>query len=274
MNKRATLFTYVFFFLGIVIYSQTKIKKTKKMETTITTTKMKIEVWSDIMCPFCYIGKRKFEQAFNQYSNRNNIELIWKSYQLDPSSAYLKDQKYATYLSKRKGWSPQQVADILANVTNMAKEVGLEYHFEKAIVANSLNGHRLSHLAAKHKLQDKAEEALFKAHFVEGKDISDKTTLVEIGKSIGLDSLETEKVLASSDYLEEVKQDIKEAEEIGVTGVPFFVFNRKYAISGAQDSKAFLQTIEKAYSEWEKENKSKKLEVINGQSCSVDGKCD
>ena len=264
----------IFLFLISVIDAQTKIYKTKNMETIINTNKMKIEVWSYIVCPFCYIGKRKFEQAFEQFQYKNNIELIWKSYQLDTSIMQVDKQNYASYLSKRKGWSSQQVADILANVTNMAKNVGLDFHFEKAVVANSVNGHRLSHLAAKYKLQDKAEEALFKAHFVEGKDISDKFILNELGKSIGLDTLEVENVLKSNEYLDEVKKDILEAEEIGVTGVPFFVFNRKYAFSGAQDSKDFLQTIEKAYFEWEKENKLKPLEIINGQSCLIDGKCE
>jgi predicted DsbA family dithiol-disulfide isomerase len=153
------------------------------------------------------------------------------------------------YLAEIKGWSIQQAKEMNAHVTNMAKEVGLHYDFEKAIVANSFDAHRLIQLAKKHGKGDAAEEQLFKAYFTEGKNTDDHKTLLEIGQSIGLDELEIKEVLASNQFSEEVKKDINEAQQIGVRGVPFFVVDRKYGVSGAQPSEIFLETLTKAWAE-------------------------
>jgi predicted DsbA family dithiol-disulfide isomerase len=239
----------------------------------IDTLKMKIEIWSDVMCPFCFIGKKNFEKALAQSKLNNKIEIIWKSYQLDPSIAKNNTPDYKHYLGKRKGWSPSQVTEILKQVTQTASAAGLDFHFEKAVVANSFDAHRLSHLALAKGRQNEVEELLFAAHFVEGKDISNIEILQELGVKAGLDKTEIIDMLNGKNFAKEVLSDISEAEKIGISGVPFFVFNRKYAVSGAQAADVFLQTLEKSYAEWLKDNPSVNLEIINGSSCTPDGEC-
>lgn len=206
---------------------------------------MQVEIWSDIVCPFCYIGKRKFEQALEKFPQKDQVEIVWKSFQLDPDAPKT-GTDYLKNLSERKGWSLEQTRQITSNVSNMAAGVGLEYHFEKAISANSFDAHRLLHLAKKHGLQDEMEEALFKAHFVEGKNIADHPTLLQLGESVGLATAEITQVLESQAYADEVHLDIEVARQLRVNGVPFFVFDRRYGVSGAQDPIVFLQTLEKA----------------------------
>jgi predicted DsbA family dithiol-disulfide isomerase len=235
---------------------------------------MKIEIWSDVMCPFCYIGKRNFETALEQFSNKNGIEVEWKSFQLDPSLPEVQDSNYTDYLMVSKGLGRPQVEGMLNNVTQMAKGVGLEYDFDRAVMVNSFKAHRVLQLAKMRGLGDAAEERLFRAFFTEGRNIADDDTLLELGKEAGLNETEIRSSLSDERYSDMVKQDIQEARAIGVTGVPFFVFNRKYAVSGAQPPQAFLQTLEKAYAEWREANPEIKIEVTKGQSCSIDGVCD
>ncbi len=210
---------------------------------------MKIEIWSDVMCPFCYIGKRKFEAALEQFENKANVEVVWKSFQLNPNMKTDSGKSITEYLAEIKGWSIKQAQEMNAHVTNMAKEVGLHYDFDKAIVANSFDAHRLIQLAKKHGKGDEAEEHLFKAYFTEGKNTDDHSTLIEIGISIGLNEIEVKQVLASDQFADDVNKDILEAQQIGVRGVPFFVVDRKYGVSGAQPSEIFLETLTKAWAE-------------------------
>lgn len=238
-----------------------------------TSGKMKVEVWSDVMCPFCYIGKRKFETALTQFADKNNIELTWKSFQLDPSVKSDSSVSSAEYLAKRKGMTIAHVKQMQDNVVQMAANAGLKFDFDKSVVANSFDAHRISHLAIKYGVQDKVEELLFAAHFTEGKNTSDHNTLIEIAKQAGIDTNEAKKVLESKEYTKEVLNDIEEAQQLGVSGVPFFVFDRKYAVSGAQDSKVFLETLNKSFADWKKQNSFVKPEVIPGQTCDTDGDC-
>lgn len=226
------------------------------------------------MCPFCYIGKRNFETALEQFSNKNGIEVEWKSFQLDPSLPEVQDSNYTDYLMVSKGLGRPQVEGMLNNVTQMAKGVGLEYDFDRAVMVNSFKAHRVLQLAKTRGLGDAAEERLFRAFFTEGRNIADDDTLLELGKEAGLNETEIRSSLSDERYSDMVRQDIQEARAIGVTGVPFFVFNRKYAVSGAQPPQAFLQTLEKAYTEWREANPEIKIEVTKGQSCSIDGVCD
>jgi predicted DsbA family dithiol-disulfide isomerase len=228
---------------GARVTSQTA---TDTIQTTNTTAKMKVEIWSDVMCPFCYIGKRKFEAALAQFPQRDRVEVEWKSFQLDPSLETDPGKSVPQSLAEKKGWSAEYTQQSIAYVTDMAAAVGLTYHFDKAVVANSFDAHRFSHLAKKHGLQDRAEERLFAAYFVEGKNTADRQTLIRLGVEIGLDAVEVEKVLTGNDYAADVENDIAQARQFGISGVPFFVFNRKSAVSGAQDSKVFLEALEKA----------------------------
>lgn len=204
---------------------------------------MKIEIWSDIICPFCYIGKRQLETALEQFPD-NEFEIEWKSFQLDPSITPQPEKDVYTYLAERKGMSVEQSKEMHKGVADRAKSVGLDYNFDKAVISNSLEAHRIIQLAKTKKLGDEMEEIFFKAYFTEGRDLNDGPTLIELAEKAGLSKNDVLEVLESESlYLREVQSDIKEAQEIGVQGVPFFVFDRKYAVSGAQPVEAFVQTI-------------------------------
>ena len=226
------------------------------------------------MCPFCYIGKRNFEKALTQFAEKEKIEIVWKSFQLDASVPDIATESYEEYLVKRKGLSAEQVKGMLQNVTQMAREAGLDYHFDRSVIVNSLKAHWLIQFAKTRNLGDEAEERLFHAFFTEGKSIADIDTLTQLGVEIGLDATELQVAFTDERYAYQVNQDIQEARQIGVNGVPFFVFNRKYAISGAQPPQAFLEPLRKSFDEWQKLNPQPKLNIQQGNSCSIDGVCE
>ncbi|MGA0560580.1 DsbA family oxidoreductase [Larkinella sp. VNQ87] len=234
---------------------------------------MKVEIWSDVMCPFCYIGKRKFEAALAQFPQKDSIEIVWKSFQLNPSQVTDPDKSVTEYLAEVKGWTLGYARQMNDYVTNMAKEVGLDYDFDKAVVANSFDAHRLVQLAKKYDQGDALEERLFKAYFTEGLNTADHETLLQLGTDIGLPAEEVRQVLTSSAYTTEVKRDIQEARQIGVTGVPFFVFNQKYAVSGAQAPETFLGALHKSFGEWQAANPAGEPVTIDGPVCTPDGDC-
>jgi len=210
---------------------------------------MKVEIWSDVMCPFCYIGKRKFENALAQFPHKDDIEVEWKSFQLDPTIITDPSKTVYEFLAERKGVSLERAREMNDYVTNIARQVGLEYKFDQAVVANSFDAHRFSHLAKKHGLQNEAEERLFSAYFTEGKNTADTETLVKLGTEIGLDEAEIRHTLSGDEFAEDVEHDIYEARQIGVQGVPFFVFDDKYAVSGAQEPATFLGALNQAWTE-------------------------
>lgn len=235
---------------------------------------MKIEIWSDVICPFCYIGKRNFETALEQFADKKNIEVIWKSFQLDPTIPEVTTESYTDYLVKRKGMAVEQVQGMLSNVTQMATQVGLDYHLDQSVIVNSQKAHQLIQFAKSKNLGNEAEERLFKAFFIEGKNIADKGTLAQLGKDFGLEESEIKANFEDEKYRYEIAQDIQEAQSIGVTGVPFFVFNRKYAVSGAQPAEVFLENLSKSFAEWRKSHPETILEITEGDNCTVDGNCD
>ena len=215
---------------------------------------MKVEIWSDVMCPFCYIGKRRFEDALQQFAHKDEVEIEWKSFQLNPDMKTDPSVNISQYLADVKGWTLDYAQQMNANITQMAAEVGLTYDFDRAIVANSFNAHRFSHFAKQHVLGDAAEEQLFKAYFTLGKNTDDIETLADLGQEIGLNRDEVIAMLNTTQYADDVKHDIAEAQQLGIRGVPFFVMNNKYAVSGAQVVPVFTQTLEKAFEEWAAEN--------------------
>jgi len=228
---------------------------------------MNVEIWSDVMCPFCYIGKRKFEKALGQFPHKDDIKIIWKSFQLDPSTVTDPSLNTIENLRLKKGWSKEQAAETIAHVADIAMQVGLNFNFDKAVVANSFDAHRLSHLAKKYNLQNELEEKLFSAYFTEGKNTADHETLLNIALEIGLDKTEVSDLLKGNTFTNEVHQDVEQAQQLGVRGVPFFVLNQKYAISGAQESDTFLQALHKAYDE------TKLVDLSNNEAavCGSDG---
>ncbi|MDM8176361.1 MULTISPECIES: DsbA family oxidoreductase [Olivibacter] len=218
--------------------------------------KMRIEIWSDMMCPFCYIGKRHYEAAVKQFAEQDKLEIIWKSFQLDPTIPEQMDihPSVYQYLAERKGISYAESKAMHSHVINMAKEAGLEYNLDDAIVSNSFKAHRIMQFAKTKGLGDAAEEQLFKAYFGDGRNLSDSETLIEIGKVIGLTEAEIQIALTDDIYAYRVHQDIREAKDLGIRGVPFFLFNQKHGVSGAQPSDVFLQTLEQSFKEWQKTN--------------------
>jgi predicted DsbA family dithiol-disulfide isomerase len=212
---------------------------------------MKVEIWSDVMCPFCYIGKRKFETALEQFEHKNDVTVEWKSFQLNPSLVTDTNKNTIQYLAESKGWTMEYTQQSIKHVTDVATEVGLHFDFEKAVVANSFDAHRLLHLAKKHKLQNQCKELLLAAYFTEGKNTADHEVLTNIGLQIGLDAIEISSLLASNQFADEVNNDIHHSQEIGVRGVPFFVLGNKYAISGAQSSETFLAALTQTWNETE-----------------------
>lgn len=233
---------------------------------------MKINIWSDIRCPFCYIGKRKFEAALEKFPHKNEVEVIWRSFQLDPNLKTRTDISTYDYFAEIKGKSKEEAIQMHQYVNDIARQVGLRFDFENAIVANSFNAHRLIQFARTKDLGDEAEELLFKAHFTEGKNIDDNAVLLEIGVALGLGEEAVKEVLESDAYAKEVQEDELRARAIGVRGVPFFVFNDKVAVSGAQSPETFLETLNKAWVEYQEE-KNKSLTVIEGETCDTDGSC-
>ena len=198
------------------------------------------------MCPFCYIGKRKLEKALEQFEGKKKVEVTWKSYQLNPHIEYQEGVDVYTYLAEVKGKSREWAEEMHANVSNMANEVGLNYDFDKVKIANSFDAHRVIQLAKTHNLTNEVEERFFKAYFTEGAIMSDHKTLLRLGVEAGLNEAEVQGVLGSDEFALDVKADVAEAQQIGVRGVPFFVFNRRYAISGAQDTAVFLETLRRS----------------------------
>lgn len=219
------------------------------------TSKMKVEIWSDIACPFCYIGKKNYEKALEKFAEASNLELEWYSFQLDPTLPEEGNEgvNMSTYLEQSKGMPASQIQEMFANIGEMGKSVDIEFKFDKAVIANTMNAHRLLQLAKTKGLSNEAEEILFKAYFTDGVDIGNREALKSIGLTIGLEEGDLDRVLNSDEFAYEVNQDIREGANIGVQGVPFFVFNRRYGISGAQPVEAFLETINKAFSEWKEQ---------------------
>jgi len=224
---------------------------------------MKVDIWSDVRCPFCYIGKRKFEKALAQFPQKDKVNVEWHSFELDPGAKTQRGVNIYDYLAERKNITRESSVQLHKHVTETAKEVGLDYNFDITVIANSFDAHRLIQLAKLNGLGDAAEERLFKAYFTEGKDISDHLTLIILGDEIGMNGKLVKQMLDSDALTDEVRYDERQARELGFNGVPFFVMNDRYGVSGAQPPEVFLQTLERAWQEYEEENPETK-EAIAG----------
>jgi predicted DsbA family dithiol-disulfide isomerase len=204
---------------------------------------VKIEIWSDVVCPWCYIGKRRLEHALAEFEHADDVEIVWRSFQLNPDAPH-EAMPTRQYLAARFGPQAGQMADRVAAV---AKEEGLDFASD-ALSVNTFDAHRLLHLAAAEGVQGAAKERLLHAHFVEGADLSDPDTLVALMKQAGVSEDATRAVLENPDeYAKAVDSDIAEARMLGASGVPFFVIDRKYGISGAQPVETFLQALRTAH---------------------------
>ena len=228
---------------------------------------MTVEIWSDVVCPFCYIGKRRFEEALQQFNQKENVEIVWRSFQLDPDGQPAPGTGLNQYLAERKGISLEEAKRMNDYVTQTAADAGLQFQLEKAIIGNTFNAHRLLHLAKEKAVQNEVKEALLKAYFTEGKNISDQSVLLNIATTAGINTDEANALLNSNEHASDVFADQQRAQQIGVRGVPFFVFNNKYAVSGAQATKVFAEVLQKA---GEEEQPVTVLATDNA-ACAVDG---
>lgn len=225
---------------------------------------MKIEIWSDVMCPFCYIGKKNFETALAQIPYKDKIQVIWKSYQLDSDLSKVEPINPKEYFDK-KGFSEEQIKQSKIRLNEMGAPFGITFN-EGNIMINTGEAHRLIQFAQTKGLASEAEEALFKAYFTDNKNVADFDTLATIAEEIGLNKTETLEMLNSDAFVFDVASDVLDGRNIGVTGVPFFVVDRKYALSGAQPVEYFVSALTQAY---EKDH----LDAFshNGDACDIDG---
>lgn len=208
---------------------------------------MKINIWSDFACPFCYIGKRRLEKALEDFEGKENVEIIWRSFQLDPSAPEKSDMDMATGLAAKYNLPKEKAQGMIDNMVSMAKDVGLEYNFENMVETNTFKAHRLANYSKEFGLDQEMNERLLRAHFMEGFNISDIETLSNLATEVGLNKEDTILMLNGDKYTEEVEMDRYEAKQLEINSVPFFVFDNKYAVQGAQTSEAFLEVLRKEY---------------------------
>lgn len=228
-----------------------------------------VDVWSDIVCPFCYIGKRNFENAIDQAGLSEMVNVVWHSFELAPDAKTNPDASIYEELGKRKGWSLEQSKQIHKQMEQRARESGLEYDFDKTIPANSFKAHRLLHLAKKQGVQNEVKEFLLKGYFTDGKNIDDEAYLIETAKKFELSEEEVRNALKSDAIDKEVREDIERARKLGIQGVPFFVLNQKYALSGAQPVEVFVEALEKV----KEEMGIQSLNSSDAAFCGPDGNC-
>lgn len=211
--------------------------------------RMRVEIWSDVVCPWCYIGKRRFEQALDQFPHKEMVEVVHRSFQLDPHAPRDRTEDTAEMLAAKYGTSVEQARRMMAGVEQTAASSGLEFRLGQTQSGNTRDAHRVIHLAKSKGLQDAVVERFFRAYFTEGLSIIDHDSLVRLAAEAGLDPAEVVLVLASGDHAEAVEADIAEAHALGVNGVPFFVIDGRYAISGAQPTGMFAQALARAWAE-------------------------
>ena len=204
-----------------------------------------VEIWSDIVCPWCYLGKRRFEHALERFEHRDDVELTWRSFELDPGAPAEREHSSAEHLAAKYGMSVEQAERTNAQMTELAAGEGLDYQLDRTRGGNSFDAHRLLHLAAAQGLQDAMKERLMRAYFTEGEAIGDPETLARLATEVGVDPAG----LQNGAYADAVRADEELAARIGIRGVPFFVLDRRYGVSGAQPAELMLEALEKAWEE-------------------------
>jgi predicted DsbA family dithiol-disulfide isomerase len=230
---------------------------------------MKIEIWSDFACPFCYIGKTRFETALNQFKNKNEVEVTYKAYQLNPYAPKTMEGSAYEAFAKGHNMTVKEAKDRFKMFEQNAKTVGLTYNYDIIQMTNTFDAHRLAKFAATKNLEEKLTTRLMKAYFTDGKNLSDIDTLVELAVEVGLDQNQAKEVLESNQFKDEVTAQIDEARKVGVQGVPFFVINRKYGVSGAQQTEYFAQVLEQI---WQEDHPVQTLNnQDDSQSCNDEG---
>lgn len=201
------------------------------------------------MCPWCYIGKRRLETALEGFEHKNDVQIVWKSFQLNPDMKTDPSKTINQYLAENKGWTLDYARQMNDHVSGLAAKEGLDYHLATAVVANSYDAHRVLQMAKNQGLGAELKEKLLYAYFTESKNFSDHDTLITLAESVGMEAKAVRQMLLTNEYCDEVDHDIMEAQELGVRGVPFFVIDRKYGISGAQPAEVFTDVLNQVWAE-------------------------
>jgi predicted DsbA family dithiol-disulfide isomerase len=235
-------------------------------------TKLRIDIWSDIACPWCYIGKRHLEQALEKFAHRAEVDVVWRAFELDPSAPRVRDtqQTYAERLAKKYGTTPQQAQQRIDQMVGAAAKDGLDFRFDRIRPGNTFDAHRLLHLARERGIQDAVKERFLRGYMTEGQPIGEPEALLGLAREAGLDEQEARGLLESDRYAAEVRSDERLARELGISGVPFFVLDGRLGVSGAQPAAILLGALDKAWSELA----GPELESFaEGATCGPDG-CD
>jgi predicted DsbA family dithiol-disulfide isomerase len=231
---------------------------------------VRVEIWSDVVCPWCYIGKRRFERALEAFAHREQVEVVWRSFQLDPGAPAIPSESVAAHLGRKYGGGEAAGRQMIDRVEAVAAEEGLLYRLSQAQRVGTLDAHRLLHLAAEHGRQDALKEALLAAYFVEARNVADHDVLRQVATGAGLDGEAVDAVLAGEAYRDDVHADIERAQAYGATGVPFFVADGRYAVSGAQPVEVLTGLLERAWAD-----AHPALEMVGGgagaDACGPDG---
>lgn len=231
--------------------------------------RLQVQIWSDIACPWCYVGKRRFEAALRQFAHADEVEVIWRAFELDPRAPKLRPtQPYTERLAGKYGTTRAQAQQMIDRMVETARRDGLRMDFEHIQPGNTFDAHRLLHLALDHGLQDALKERLLRAYLEEGRSIADHDTLRALATEVGLAEDLVAGVLATDQYAHEVRVDEERAYALGIHGVPFFVIANRYAIEGAQPAELILSALDRAWSEL-----PQRPEVIGsaGEVCGPDG---
>lgn len=240
----------------------------------MATKKITIEIWSDFMCPYCYMGKRKLERGLSQFDHPEDVEIVWRTYQLAPDLVTDQNRKLDEYFAHRKGISVEEAVTINNEVIEKAKLEGLTYRLDKSIPPNTFQAHQMSHFAKEYGKQNEAEEVLFRSYFTDGKNIDDRATLLELAKEIDLDTEALNSALDNGTFADAVMADREKAKELGIKGIPCFVFNKgKETVSGTYDAQTFLDVLNRIYQGVDTGAISESDEQVNGEVCTIDGEC-
>ncbi|KAF0201289.1 MAG: hypothetical protein FD173_2160 [Gallionellaceae bacterium] len=210
---------------------------------------MQIEIWSDVICPWCYIGKRRFEMALANFAHKESVSVIWRSFELDPKSPPQYPDTLEQMLARKYGVSLQEAAAMNARVTALAKEIGLDYRLSNARPGNTFDAHRLLHFAVSRQLGDAATERIMHAYFSESLAVGDRAALARLASEFGISASDALVMLESDAYFDAVRADEARAAKLGITGVPFFVINEKVGISGAQAVEVFADALQKVWAD-------------------------
>jgi predicted DsbA family dithiol-disulfide isomerase len=210
---------------------------------------MKVDIWSDVVCPFCYIGKRRLEEALGSFAHRDDVEVVWHSFQLDPAAPAIAEGRTVEKLATKYGMTLEQAVAAQESLAANAATVGLQFNWQETKSGNTFDAHRLIHFAATQGRADAMKERLVRAFFTEGEQIGDRDVLVRLACEAGVDEQQAREVLESGAHADEVRADIAQAQAYGIRGVPFFVIDGKYGISGAQPTELFSQALGQAWTE-------------------------